>query len=204
MEKLSKVLKKEVKEYEKVKPQNRKIEDVLSSAYYQFNRKPAENLLRNSNIRGKYPYQKIISDGKQLGMIVRERGLISLTLDGAERIKDTGTYWVEIYDDFELKGSVFAPGIKDCDENIRIGDEVAILRNKKLCGAGVAMMNGKDMKQSNFGEAIKQDITSKAFLMALAPTEGTGIDRYFFVQLSPFCPNGNSFSTTVAFKIYFC
>jgi len=155
LEKLSKVLKKEVKEYEKVKPQNRKIEDVLSSAYYQFNRKPAENLLRNSNIRGKYPYQKIISDGKQLGMIVRERGLISLTLDGAERIKDTGTYWVEIYDDFELKGSVFAPGIKDCDENIRIGDEVVVLQKKKVFGVGVATMNGSDMKKLNYGEAIK-------------------------------------------------
>jgi archaeosine synthase len=155
LENLLKTLKKEVKKYEKISSQKRKLEDIFGLAYYQFGKELAEKLLKNSNIKGKYPYQKIISDGKQLGMMVKERGFISLTLDGGNRIKNSGKYWVEIYDDFALKGSVFAPGLKDCDKNIRIGDEVVVLRNKKLCGVGVAMMNGEEMKQVNYGEAIK-------------------------------------------------
>ena len=144
-----------VNQFEKIKAQNRAIEDVGASAAYQFGRNTAERLLKDCVIKGKYPYQKIMYKNKQLGMITKERGLISLTLDGARRIADSGQYWVEIYDDFQLKGSVFAPGVKNADEAIRIGDEVIVLRNKKLCAVGVAMMNGNEMKESLHGEAVK-------------------------------------------------
>jgi predicted RNA-binding protein len=50
----------------------------------------------------------------QLGMVTEERGLISLTMEGGERLASAEQYWVEIFDDFTLKGSVFAPGIKNC------------------------------------------------------------------------------------------
>ena len=64
-------------------------------------------------------------------------------------------YWVEIFDDFKLKGSLFAPGVKESDENIRVGDEVIVLQKGKLQGVGVAMMNGEEMKELSHGEAIK-------------------------------------------------
>ena len=48
-----------------------------------------------------------------------------------------------------------APGIKDADDEIRIGDEVFVTRNKKLCAVGVAQMNGEEMRELNQGEAIK-------------------------------------------------
>ena len=94
-------------------------------------------------------------NGKQVGMVTRERGLISLTINGAGRIADSGEYWVKIYSDFTLKGSVFAPGVKDADKSIRIGDEVIVLKNHETCGVGVAQMNGKEMKESQRGEAVK-------------------------------------------------
>lgn len=152
---LSKTLEKILNDYDKVNYFERKKEDIKGFASYQFGRKIAEKLLKDSEIKGRYPNQKIISNKKQLGMIVGKRGLISLTLHGAEKMLESKKYWAEIYDDFTLKGSVFAPGLKDCDKDIRIGDEVAVLRNKKLCGVGVALMNGEEMKQSNHGEAIK-------------------------------------------------
>ena len=62
---------------------------------------------------------------------------------------------VEIFDDFTLKGSVFAPGIKNTDEKIRCGDEVIVIKNNKLVAVGVAQMNGEDMKKSSHGEAVK-------------------------------------------------
>ena len=124
-------------------------------ASYQFGKKTAEQLLKNCKIRGKYPYQKIMQNSNQLGMLTEERGLISLTINGAEIIVKTKKYWVKIFDDFTLKGSVFAPGVKDADEGIRIGDEVIVIKNNKLCAVGVAQMNGEEMKESTHGEAVK-------------------------------------------------
>ena len=111
--------------------------------------------MKECAIRGKYPYQKIMQRNTQLGMLTEERGLISLTLEGAQRLADSERYLVEIHDDFTLKGSVFAPGVKNADESIRIGDEVFIKKNKIICAVGVALMNGKEMNQSTRGEAVK-------------------------------------------------
>lgn len=155
LDKLSHSLKKNVNDYNKIKPQERIKEDIQGLASYQFGKKTAEKLLKDCIIKGKYPYQKIMHNDTQLGMIIKERGLISLTIKGAERITKSKKYWVEIYDDFTLKGSVLAPGVKDADGAIRIGDEVTVIKNNKLCAVGVAKMNGDEMKKSSHGEAVK-------------------------------------------------
>ncbi|UCF12835.1 MAG: DUF5591 domain-containing protein [Thermoplasmatales archaeon] len=155
LDELSNVLKKMTSNYHIVKSSKRVYENMEALASYQFGGIIAEKLLKNCKIKGKYPYQKIIDDNKQLGMLTKERGLISLTMEGAIKIANSGKYWVEIYDDFTLKGSVFAPGIKDADESIRIGDEVIVLKNNTTCGVGVAQMNGIEMKETKRGEAVK-------------------------------------------------
>jgi len=155
LDNLSNVLKEESDTYTKIMFSNRKKENVKSLASYQFESKIAESLLKDCEIKGRYPNLRIMYKNKQLGMITQERGLISLTLDGGQIIAKSGKYWVEIYDDFTLKGYVFAPGIKNTDETIRIADEVVVLRNKKLCAVGVAIMNGREMKESLHGEAVK-------------------------------------------------
>ncbi|MCK4332810.1 MAG: DUF5591 domain-containing protein [Thermoplasmatales archaeon] len=155
LDELSDVLKKATSKYDIVRPSKRAYENMKALASYQFGKKISEKLLKNCKIKGKYPYQKIIHNNKQLGMVTKERGLISLTMEGARKIANSGEYWVEIHDDFTLKGSVFAPGIKDADESIRIGDEVIVLKNNKTCGVGVAQMNRNEMTESRKGEAIK-------------------------------------------------
>jgi len=152
LDKLKDELDKTIKNYDKITNQNRAIEEIQGLARYQFGEKNAICLLKNSTIKGKYPYRKIFENDKQLGMITQERGLISLTLDGAKKIND---YSVNIYDDFELKGSVFAPGVKDADDAIRIGDEVIVKNNKETVAVGVAHMNSEEMTQSTYGEAVK-------------------------------------------------
>ena len=155
LEKLLNVLSKTTDSYDRIKPSIRVRENVESFTSYQFGKKNAEKLLKECHIKGRYPNHKIMYNNRQLGMITQQRGLISLTLDGAKRIVDSKDYWVEIYDDFKLKGSVFAPGVKDADTSIRIGDEVIVLKNNKLCAVGVAQMNGNEMKESLHGEAVK-------------------------------------------------
>ncbi len=152
---LSEALQKITSCADRIKPQTRMYENIRSLACYQFGPTLANQLMKECTIIGKYPYQKIMEKRTQLGMLTEERGLLSLTLEGASRLRDAKQYWVEIADDFILKGSVFAPGIINADDSIRIGDEVLVRKKSTVCGVGVALMNGKEMTESSHGEAVK-------------------------------------------------
>jgi len=152
---LLKILKEKAELYDKIRTQIRTKEDMECLASYQFGKKIAKDLMKNCVVKGKYPYKKIMLNNIQLGMITLERGFISLTIQGAEKLLKSKEYWVEIHDDFKLKGSVFSPGVKNSDDQIRIGDEVIVIQKGKLQGVGVALMNGEEMKQSSHGEAVK-------------------------------------------------
>lgn len=148
------VLNNECESFSSVNPEKRKLENIESILSYQFNNYIAKTLLKDCKIKGRYPYQKIYNKNFQLGMITKERGLITITIEGAKKIYNFNKNIVEIYDDFLLKGSLLAPGIKKADINIRIGDDVFILKNKKLCGVGIAKMNGEKMMNLSYGEAV--------------------------------------------------
>ncbi|MBN1861928.1 MAG: DUF5591 domain-containing protein [Candidatus Thermoplasmatota archaeon] len=152
---LSNELKEATKHFAVVAPRQRAYENMRSLACYQFSPDLADLLMKDCTVCGKYPYQKIMHKTTQLGMLTEERGLISLTMDGAKRLMNSGQYHVDIHDDFILKGSVFAPGILNADEKIRIGEEVLVIRRKQLSGVGVALMNGIEMSTSSQGEAVK-------------------------------------------------
>jgi len=152
---LKKVLKNETNKYKKVEKKDRFKENIEAFLSYQFGEKTAEKITEKSSIKGRYPYLKIMKKNTQLGMLVKEKGFVSLTLDGAEILFEEKQNVVEIYDDFKLKGSVFAPGIKNADSNIRIGDEVAVVRKNELIGVGSSLMNGREMEKLDYGEAVK-------------------------------------------------
>ncbi len=152
---LSKELEEMTQCYPRIQPQQRYQENIKSLACYQLGFTLATLLMDDCTITGKYPYQKIMHKTTQLGMLTEERGFLSLTMAGAQRLLDAKQYWVEIYDDFTLKGSVFAPGVQQADASIRIGDEVLVEKANQLCGVGVALMNGTEMSQATQGEAVK-------------------------------------------------
>lgn len=110
--------------------------------------------MEGAAIVGKYPYLKIMKDNVQLGMLTPERGMISLTLDGARVLAELKLNVVEM-GDFDLTGSLFAVGLVAADERIRPGDEVVIMRNGELAGVGVSLMSGREMADSKRGEAVK-------------------------------------------------
>jgi archaeosine synthase len=151
---LSDVLAKTTRMYDVIGHQQRTLENILGLACYQFGTSIATQLLEGCTVKGKYPYLKIMRNNQQVGMVTQERGLISLTMDGANRLTDVAHYWVEVYSDFSLIGSVLAPGVKDADGEIRIGDEVIVRRQGKVVGVGVAQMNGSEMTASQHGEAV--------------------------------------------------
>lgn len=155
LEKLKITLQENISDFEKINKYERVKQNLESLACYQFGKDIGKKLLKNTKIFGRYPDLKIIADSIQLGMLTKDRGFISLTLDGAKKIESFGKFWIKISDDFIPKGSILAPGILDADEDIRIGDEVLIFRKKSLIGIGAAVMNGLDMKKCNYGEAVK-------------------------------------------------
>lgn len=127
-------------------------QNIESFARFQFGA-GGEGLVEDAEIEGKYPWYKIMDDETQRGMLVPQRGLISLTLDGAELLKEEEIALVEI-DDFVPKGSIFAVGVKDADRTIRPEDEAIVVHNGELRGVGPAVMSGEEMIQAAKGEAV--------------------------------------------------
>ncbi len=126
---------------------------------FQFGRDIADLLMDGDTYAiGKFPYWKFIRevDGKkiQMGMMTPERGMVSLTLEGAEVLAKAGYAAVEIMD-FELKGNLFAVGVVRADPRIRIGDEAVIVCNGEVRGVGVADMCGREMTDLKRGIAVK-------------------------------------------------
>ena len=126
---------------------------------FQFGKDIADLLMdENTYAIGKFPYWKFIRevDGKktQMGMMTPERGMVSLTLEGAEVLTRAGYATVEIMD-FELKGNLFAVGVVRADSRIRIGDEAVIVCDGEVRGVGVAEMCGREMTDLKRGIAVK-------------------------------------------------
>lgn len=130
-------------------------ECVKSILRFQFGKDAAERIMDDDTYAiGKYPYWKLLRNKVQLGMISEERGMFSMTLDGARILAECGCACVDMMD-FELKGNLFAVGVTGADPSIRIGDEAVVLKNGKVVGVGVAMMSGKEMVDLRRGIAVK-------------------------------------------------
>ncbi len=84
----------------------------------------------------------------QICSLNEENGLLVLTYDGGNLLGKVN--WVEV--DFKVKkGSLFAPGFKDCDENISVNDEIVIIYDGKVIGVGRSLMSGLEMKKAKHG-----------------------------------------------------
>lgn len=151
LDRLSRVLKRETRAYDSLSGHSRRLDTVRAVLRYQFGE--ADSLLEGCTVKGRYPGYKIMADAHQIGMLVGERGLVSLTLEGGRRLAATGRYWVSI-DDFVPRGSVFAVGVQDADPAIRAGDEVVVVYGEEVRAVGVASMNGEEMVESRRGEAV--------------------------------------------------
>lgn len=130
-------------------------ETARSILTFQFGREIADAFMDDNTFAiGKYPYWKIVRGDIQLGMLTEERGMVSVTLDGARILADKKYHVVEMTD-FEFKGNLFAVGVRDADPSIRIGDEAVVTSKGKVVAVGVAMMSGKEMVDLKRGIAVR-------------------------------------------------
>ena len=127
---------------------------------FQFGPEAADVLMdENTYAIGKFPYFKLFREGAdhnkiQLGMFTPERGGISLTLDGAQILADSGYPVIEVMD-FEMKGNLFAVGVIKADPRIHVGEEAIAVCNGKVRAVGVAEMCGREMTDMKRGIAVK-------------------------------------------------
>lgn len=138
---------------------NNQMRNVLE---FQFGKEAADILMdENTYAIGKFPYWKLMREDPedrkqkvQLGMVTPERGMLSLTLDGARILAEKGFNTVEIMD-FEMKGNLFAVGVVSADPRIHVGDEAIAVCNGEVRGVGVAFMCGREMTDLKRGIAVK-------------------------------------------------
>ncbi|UXM85065.1 DUF5591 domain-containing protein [Methanococcus aeolicus] len=104
-------------------------------------------------IKGRHKkfFAKINNKLTQICSLNYENGLFVLTYDGGKLLGKNK--WVEV--NFKAKkGSLFAPGFKDCDENISVGDEIVIIYEGEVIGVGRASMSGAEMKKAKNGALL--------------------------------------------------
>lgn len=153
IEKLRKTLAETTAGYEKIDRYVRDAENMLSRALFQFGSVGCK-LVKDAIIKGRYPNLRIMKNNTQMGMLTKERGLISLTLEGAKTLAAEGSYCVGI-EDFYPEGNIFAVGVTNADKEIRIGDDVAVVHEGELRAVGVAAMSVPEMIESDRGVAVK-------------------------------------------------
>jgi archaeosine synthase len=123
------------------------IHNYKQLAKFQFNKDFIPN---DVIIKGRHRKFFIKQNNKmvQICSLNEENGLLVLTYDGGNLLGKVN--WVEV--NFKVKkGSLFAPGFKDCDENISVNDEIVIIYDGKVIGVGRALMSGLEMKKAKHG-----------------------------------------------------
>lgn len=127
-------------------------QDVLSIGRFQFGAAGVD-AFDGARVEGRWPAVRIVRDGKQLGALSHPRGMISLTVAGGRGISDADCYCVEI-DDFAPKGNLFAVGVEDATDDVRIGDDVVVRHEGDVRAVGVARMSAVEMRMAERGEAV--------------------------------------------------
>ncbi|MDZ7689289.1 MAG: archaeosine synthase subunit alpha [Halobacteriales archaeon] len=123
---------------------------VRATADYQFGR-GAGDVIDEARVEGRLPRLRVVhdTDDAHLATLTPGYGTLAVSVEGAHEFDAPR---VEI-DDFVPEGSVLAPGVKEADSAIRVGDEV-LFEGPSAVGVGRARMHGDEMRRSRRGVAV--------------------------------------------------
>jgi archaeosine synthase alpha-subunit len=117
-------------------------------------------MLEGTSVRGRAPFLKLMKDKGQLAMMVPKAQRISLTLAGGELLA-TGKQNRVFIENFHPTGDIFAVGITNADEGIRVGDEVVVVyqaseeEEPDIRGVGVSEMAGTELREASRGVGVR-------------------------------------------------
>jgi len=135
-------------------PRETMLDMFRGMADYEFGAGKGELLVpKNGMVKGRFPRYVLFDGREQLCSISPDFGSLSLTLEGARRLRLEPDYVVEI-GDFVPKGSVLAPGVVGASLQIRPGDDV-LVKGPKATAVGKARMSGYEMAESTRGMAVE-------------------------------------------------
>lgn len=170
----------------------RKLEDLRALATFQFGAAVADDLVADSFAHGRMPFVKLERKGSevQVGMTTPDRGVLSLTLEGAKVLAKHGRKRVFI-GDFKPKGTstLFAVGVEGADPDVREGDEVVVMHKDEVRGVGVARMSAESMTHLKRGVAVMLRHTAST-----QPNRDSGETRGTKVPVLPGIPVSSSAS----------
>lgn len=153
---------------------DRKLEDLRALATFQFGPAIADDLVAGAIAHGRMPFVKLErKDGEvQVGMTTPDRGVLSLTLEGAKVLARHGRKRVFI-GDFRPKGTstLFAVGVEGADPDVREGDEVVVLHKDEVRAVGVARMSAESMTHLKRGVAVALRHTASADAKPAKPSK---------------------------------
>ncbi|RMF91009.1 MAG: hypothetical protein D6733_02415 [Methanobacteriota archaeon] len=133
------------------RPLPQRLRQIKAVCNYQFGNGASEHLLRGSpQIRG---LQICDEEGRLIATMDRRAGLLALGLEGAERLRGSGRYTVELSFKPETN-SIFTVGIERADPIIRPKDEVAVLYEDEVVGVGRSLLSGVELERAEKGLGI--------------------------------------------------
>jgi archaeosine synthase alpha-subunit len=131
-------------------------EELRELASVQLGRAAAERLCAPPARLAGRPWFQRLTDGRQdLATVREERGLLFLTVAGAERLVADPPFAVDVDPALALTGDLFTPGVRAADRAIRVGDSVILRRDGRLAGVGEAMLPGRLMTELDHGIAVR-------------------------------------------------
>jgi archaeosine synthase alpha-subunit len=131
-------------------------EELRELASVQLGRAAAEGLCAPpARLAGRPWFQRLTDGQRDLATVREERGLLFLTVAGAERLLPEPPLAVDVDPTLPLTGDLFTPGVREADRAIRIGDSVVLRRGGQLAGVGEAMLPGRLMTELDHGIAVR-------------------------------------------------
>lgn len=117
---------------------------------YQFS---IEIEFKKCRYSGRYPEIEMAERRERVARVDVKYGMLDIYEKIAHLLIDKNKYVVEI-DDFDFTNTIFAAGVLEADSNIRPND-VVVFRGSEIMGIGMAVMDGRDMVESEKGTAIR-------------------------------------------------
>ncbi len=118
---------------------------------YQFGTSPDNFDSSKLRLKGKFLREKVLRGNQQVFSVDSETGYFRPTFEGWELIESGYRVYI---DNFIPQGDILAPGVSDCDTDIREGDEVLVVGENALA-TGRAMMGADEMLSSRRGVAVR-------------------------------------------------
>ena len=148
LEILQNVARKCLKGSKPITSKNRAKGEAIGLAKFQYSN---PDFLINSEISGKMPYKLRCGDLASISPVV---GGFGLTLSGAKAYAANGGGIVKA-ESFKLIGDLFAVGVKSCEGDWLIGDQVVIEQDGEITAVGIAQMNPDEMIHMSRGIAVE-------------------------------------------------